>query len=218
MRATNGASRHKMIKRIKKRASGYFSGRSKMYRVICEAVRRAEVQGFAGRKLKKRQFRQLWIKRVSIECRKLGVSYSRLIAGLEMVDIRLDRKQLSELAIHQPAAFTEIVEKVKVALATQAKGADAFGLNPSKGGRDNLELVEGIGPKISELLFAAGISTFAKLAATSAEAIQEILAKAGSKFAMAKPGTWPQQANLAATGQWAAFKQLKDELVGGVAK
>lgn len=117
MRATNGASRHKMIKRIKKRASGYFSGRSKMYRVICEAVRRAEVQGFAGRKLKKRQFRQLWIKRISIECRKLGITYSRLIAALEKADIRLDRKQLSELAIHQPAAFADIVAKAKAAAA-----------------------------------------------------------------------------------------------------
>ena len=125
MRATNGASRHRMIKRIKKRAAGYFSGRSKMYRVICEAVRRAEVQGFAGRKLKKRQFRQLWIKRISIECRKLGITYSRLIAGLEKADIRLDRKQLSELAIHQPAAFADVVDKAKAAAAAAAATAAA---------------------------------------------------------------------------------------------
>jgi large subunit ribosomal protein L20 len=117
MRATNGASRHRMIKRLKKRARGYYSGRHKMYRVICEAVRRAEVQSFHGRKLKKRQFRQLWIKRISIACREQGISYSRLIAGLQKVDIRLDRKQLSELAIHQPAAFAEICAKAKAAVA-----------------------------------------------------------------------------------------------------
>lgn len=117
MRATNGAARHKMIKRIKKRASGFFSGRSKMYRVVCEAVRRAEQMSFNGRKLKKRQFRQMWIRRISIECRKLGITYSRLIAGLEKADIRLDRKQLSELAIHQPAAFAEVVGKAKAAVA-----------------------------------------------------------------------------------------------------
>lgn len=117
MRATNGAARHKMIKRIKKRASGYFSGRHKMYRVICEAVRRAERSAFAGRKEKKRDYRQLWIKRISIECRKLGINYSRLIAGLEKADIRLDRKQLSELAINQPAAFAEVVAKAKAAIA-----------------------------------------------------------------------------------------------------
>ncbi len=119
MRATNGASRHRMIKRIKRRARGYYSGRHKMYRVICEAVKRAEVQAYFGRKLKKRQFRQLWIKRINIACRELGISYSRLIAGLQKADIRLDRKQLSELAIHQPAAFTLVVEKVKAAIAAK---------------------------------------------------------------------------------------------------
>jgi large subunit ribosomal protein L20 len=117
MRATNGASRHRMIKRMKDRAKGFHSGRRKMYRVICEAVRRAEQMAFSGRKLKKRQFRQLWIKRVSIATRELGVPYSRLIAGLQKADIRLDRKQLSELAIHQPAAFAEVVAKAKAALA-----------------------------------------------------------------------------------------------------
>jgi large subunit ribosomal protein L20 len=117
MRATNGASRHRMIKRIKKRASGYYSGRNSMYRVICEAVRRAEVQAFHGRKLKKRQFRQLWIKRITIAARANGINYSQLMNGLMKADIRLDRKQLSELAIHQPAAFADVVAKAKAALA-----------------------------------------------------------------------------------------------------
>ncbi len=116
MRAYNGASRHQMIKRMKKRARGFYSGRHKMYRVICEAVRRAEQMAFRGRKEKKRQFRALWIKRIGIASRALGVPYSRLIAGLQKADIRLDRKQLSELAIHQPAAFAEVVAKAKAAL------------------------------------------------------------------------------------------------------
>ena len=119
MRATNGHSRHKMIKRIKKRASGFYSGRHKMYRVICEAVRRAEVQAFIGRKLKKRQFRQLWIKRISIACRAQGITYSRLIFALQKADIRLDRKQLSEMAIHQPEAFKLVVEQAKGAVAAK---------------------------------------------------------------------------------------------------
>jgi large subunit ribosomal protein L20 len=119
MRATNGASRHRMIVRMKKRAKGFYSGRHKMYRVICEAVRRAEAQAFAGRKLKKRQFRQLWIGRISIACRSHGINYSRLIFGLQKADIRLDRKQLSELAIHQPAAFAEIVSQAKTAIAAK---------------------------------------------------------------------------------------------------
>ena len=113
MRATNGASRHQMIKRVMKRAKGFYSGRHKMYRVACEALKRAEQQGVFGRKLKKREFRSLWIKRISIACREQGITYSRLIAALQKLDIRLDRKQLSELAIHQPAAFAEICTKAK---------------------------------------------------------------------------------------------------------
>jgi large subunit ribosomal protein L20 len=108
-----------MIKRMKKRAKGYYSGRHKMYRVICEAVRRSEVQAFIGRKLKKRQFRQLWIKRISIACRELGITYSRLIFALQKADIRLDRKQLSELAIRQPEAFKALVEQAKSAVAAK---------------------------------------------------------------------------------------------------
>jgi large subunit ribosomal protein L20 len=116
MRATNGAARHRMQKRIKRQARGFIGGRHKMYRVIVESVKRAEQQAFVGRKLKKRDFRQLWIARINIACRALGLPYSRLISGLHKADIRLDRKQLSELAIHQPNAFAEIVNKAKAAL------------------------------------------------------------------------------------------------------
>ncbi len=119
MRATNGAARHHAVNRLKKRARGFYSGRHKMYHVICEAVMRAERTAYVGRKLKKRDFRRMWITRISIACRALGengLPYSRLIAGLQKADIRLDRKQLSELAIHQPAAFADIVAKAKAAL------------------------------------------------------------------------------------------------------
>jgi large subunit ribosomal protein L20 len=123
MRTTNGASRHQSVKRVKKMARGFYSGRHKMYHVICEAVMRAERTAFVGRKLKKRDFRRMWITRISIACRNLGengLNYSRLIAGLQKADIRLDRKQLSELAIHQPAAFADVVAKAKAALAPVA--------------------------------------------------------------------------------------------------
>lgn len=128
MRATNGAARHRMIKRIQKRARGYYSGRHKMYRVMCEALRRADVQAFASRKQKKRTFRSLWIKRISIACRAQGITYSRLIAGLQKADIRLDRKQLSELAIHEPEAFNQIVAKVSATIASAPVVASATGI------------------------------------------------------------------------------------------
>lgn len=117
MRTTNGAAHHQSVKRIKKLASGYYSGRHKMYRVICEAVKRAERMSFFSRKRKKRDFRRLWITRISIACRINDMMYSRFICGIHKADIRLDRRQLSELAIHQPAAFTEIVKQAKAALA-----------------------------------------------------------------------------------------------------
>ncbi len=222
MRATNGAARHRMIKRIKKRARGYWSGRHKMYRVICEALRRGDVQAFASRKQKKRTFRQLWIKRINSACRELGVTYSRLIVGLQRADIRLDRKQLSELAIHQPESFKDVVTKAKAALDAAPRlitsDAGKFGIKSQRDGKDDLVIIEGIGPKINELLLKAGIDTFAKLAATSEATLQQILTAAGTRFAMANPASWPQQAALAAKGDWAALRTLMDELVGGVAK
>jgi large subunit ribosomal protein L20 len=127
MRTTNGAARHQSVKRLKKRARGFYSGRHKMYHVICEAVMRAERTAYVGRKLKKRDFRRLWITRISIACRALGengLPYSRLIAGLQWADIRLDRKQLSELAIHQPAAFADVVAKAKAALLAARPNAN----------------------------------------------------------------------------------------------
>jgi large subunit ribosomal protein L20 len=119
MRATNGAARHRSKKRLLKKAKGFYSGRRKMYTVACEAVMRAEQTAFRSRKEKKRDFRRLWIRRISIASRALGdegLAYSRLIAGLQKADIRLDRKMLSELAIHQPAAFADVVKKAKAAL------------------------------------------------------------------------------------------------------
>ncbi len=83
---------------------------------------------------------------------------------------------------------------------------------------DDLTKVEGIGPKIAAVLVKNGITTFAALAAMQPEAITEMLKASGGRFGMAKPGTWPQQAALAAAGKWEEFEQLTKELVGGVKK
>lgn len=222
MRATNGAARHRMIKRIRKRARGYHSGRHKMYRVMCEALRRADVQAFASRKQKKRVYRQLWIKRISIACREEGITYSRLISALALADIRLDRKQLSELAVNQPEAFKSVIGQAKAALAVNTKAATIgnpaeFGFRPSRGGKDDLVIIEGIGPKIASVFVAAGVDSFAKLASAPAESLKKILTAAGPRYTLANPGTWSQQAALAVKGDWAALKKLQDELKGGVA-
>jgi large subunit ribosomal protein L20 len=120
MRATNGAARHQMQKRIKKTARGFRGGRHSMYRVVVESLKRAEQQAFVGRKLKKRDYRRLWITRINIACRNLGIPYNRFIWALNKLDIRLDRRQLSELAINQPDAFAEVVNKAKAVLGKAA--------------------------------------------------------------------------------------------------
>jgi predicted flap endonuclease-1-like 5' DNA nuclease len=83
-------------------------------------------------------------------------------------------------------------------------------------GEDDLEIVEGIGPKIAALLKDAGINTFAKLGSTSIPTLSAILEKAGPRFKLANPGSWAQQSALAAGGKWVELKKLQDELVAGV--
>lgn len=103
------------------------------------------------------------------------------------------------------------------AVAAVAKKASKV-RGKKKDGSDDIELIEGIGPKIAELLKAADLGTFEALSKATPEKITEVLHAAGSKFNMAKPETWPEQAALAAKGDWAAFDKLTEELVGGVRK
>lgn len=94
-------------------------------------------------------------------------------------------------------------------------GKIASSLGESSVTADDLEKIEGIGPKIREVLAKAGIVSFAQLADTSAERVKEVLRAAGSRFGLADPSTWAEQARLAAAGDWDAFKKLTDELVAG---
>lgn len=112
------------------------------------------------------------------------------------------------------AAPTAAPAPAKAAAPTAKAGTHT--LPSGKKVKDNdLKFIEGIGPKIEELLHAAGISTWAQLAAASAESIKAILEAAGSKFAMHDPTTWPKQAQLAADGQWAELEAYMDQLKGG---
>jgi predicted flap endonuclease-1-like 5' DNA nuclease len=105
---------------------------------------------------------------------------------------------------------------VAAAAAGGLAAAAAYGFTPQKDGHDDLELIEGIGPKINGLLQHAGINTFAKLAASPAAAIQEILDAAGPNFRLANPESWARQAALCVKGDWAALRKLQDELIAGV--
>ena len=117
MRTRKGAARRQANKRLLKRASGYVGGRRKLLRTAKETLIRAGVFAFRDRRAKKRQFRRLWITRLSAACAQHDIRYSQFIYGLNKANIQLDRKTLSEMAIHDPGGFQVVVEKVKAALA-----------------------------------------------------------------------------------------------------
>jgi large subunit ribosomal protein L20 len=110
-------------KKILKRASGYFLTKSKLYQAAQEAVERGLKFAYTGRKQKKRQFRSLWIVRISASCKLNGISYSQFVRGLKLAGIELDRKILSEIGIADAAGFTALVAKAKAALEANKKAA-----------------------------------------------------------------------------------------------
>jgi len=115
VRVTYGAPRRQKKKRYFKQAKGFRGGRRKLWRTVRETLLRSWAYAFRDRKQRKRQFRRLWIIRINAAARNRGISYSRFISGLKASEIDLNRKQLSELAIHDPAAFDALVEKAKAA-------------------------------------------------------------------------------------------------------
>ena len=99
-----------------KLAKGYFGAKSKHFKMAKEAVMKSGQYAYIGRKARKRDFRKLWITRISAAAKLNGMNYSTLMHGLKKADINLNRKMLSEIAINDPAGFTAIVEKAKAAL------------------------------------------------------------------------------------------------------
>ena len=97
-------------------AKGYWGSKSRHYKMANQAVMKSLRYAYIGRKQRKRDFRQLWIARISAACKLNGINYSRFMYGLKKADIQMNRKMLSETAINDPAAFTALVEKAKAAL------------------------------------------------------------------------------------------------------
>jgi large subunit ribosomal protein L20 len=116
MRTIKGAARNKAKKRLFKKVKGYRGGRGSIFRTAKESLVRAGVYAFRDRRMRKREFRKLWIIRINAACRERGLRYSEFIHGLAKAELGLDRKSLAELAIHDPAGFDAVVEKVKAAL------------------------------------------------------------------------------------------------------
>ena len=111
-RAVNALKKRRKVFKLSK---GYFGAKSKQYRAASEQVRRSLRYAYIGRKLKKREYRRLWIARINAAARMNGISYSRLMNGLKVARVNVNRKMLSELAINDAKAFTALVEKAKAA-------------------------------------------------------------------------------------------------------
>jgi large subunit ribosomal protein L20 len=116
-RVKRGVIAGRRHKKILGKAKGYYGARSKVFRTAKQAVIKAGQYAYKGRKIKKRDFRSLWIQRLNAAAREHGLSYSRLIAGLKLVGFAIDRKALADLAVHEPESFQAIASQVKTALA-----------------------------------------------------------------------------------------------------
>lgn len=224
-RAKRGNKRLQKRKDLQKLASGYRGTKSKLYRSMRESVQRALKFAYVGRKLKKRDYRSLWIVRIGAATRLNGMNYSQFMHGLKAAEINLDRKLLADIAVTDPKAFTELVSLAKKALgqtdngapappapaATAAKPApapaaaveaeappapvEAAAPAASEEGTSDLIDVEGIGPAYLKKLAAAGITSRAQLLRKDAEG-RPALAEAAD-ISETLLGKWVSQIELA---------------------
>ena len=109
-RARNAVQRKKRHKKILKQAKGYYGARSRLFRTAKESVERGMLYNYRDRRRRRREFRRLWITRINAAARLNGTSYSKLMADLKSHNIELDRKMLSDLAVREPSAFSEVVK------------------------------------------------------------------------------------------------------------
>lgn len=117
-RAKGGFKTRRRRKKILGRAKGYYGARSRLYRTATEAIDKALQYSYRDRKVKKREFRSLWIIRISAAVRAMGLNYSQFMSGLKKSNILLDRKALADLAYNDPKAFSHIAETIKKQIAS----------------------------------------------------------------------------------------------------
>ncbi|MBV9518610.1 MAG: 50S ribosomal protein L20 [Hyphomicrobiales bacterium] len=122
-RVKRGVTSHAKHKKVLKAAKGYYGRRKNTIRVAKQAVEKAMQYAYRDRKVRKRNFRALWIQRLNAAVREHGLTYSRFIDGLTKAGVGVDRKVLADLAMHEPAAFNAVVEKAKAALPATASAA-----------------------------------------------------------------------------------------------
>jgi large subunit ribosomal protein L20 len=114
-RATNAPASRERRRRVIEKAKGYRGRRSKLFRYAKDATMKGQYWSYRDRKVRKRDFRSLWITRINAACRLLNITYSRFMEAMTKASIQIDRKVLADLAVHEPSAFKQIVEKVRPA-------------------------------------------------------------------------------------------------------
>ncbi len=117
-RVTNAPASRKRRQKVLQRTKGYFGNKSRLYNYAREQIRHSDTYSYQHRRNLKSDMRKLWIVRINAAVRPLGITYCRFISGLKTLGIEMDRKQMSELAIHDSVAFAALVEKVKSAVVT----------------------------------------------------------------------------------------------------
>ena len=116
-RVKRGVTAHRRHKKVLKQAKGYYGARSRVYRVAKQAVTKAGQYAYRDRKVRKRMFRALWIQRINAAARLHGLSYSRMIHGLKLAEVEVDRRVMADLAVHEKEAFAALAETAKKAIA-----------------------------------------------------------------------------------------------------
>ena len=124
-RVKRAVNAHKKRRVVLERASGYRGQRSRLYRKAKEQVLHSMTYSYRDRRAKKGDFRQLWITRINAAARANGMTYNRLIQGLKLAEVEVDRKIMAELAVHDEAAFAALVEVARAAVAAEGTGATA---------------------------------------------------------------------------------------------
>tara|TARA_B100001173_G_C15556919_1_gene366298 strand:+ start:113 stop:469 length:357 start_codon:yes stop_codon:yes gene_type:complete len=112
-RVKRGVTTHARHKKVLKAAKGYYGARRRLYGVALQAVEKASAYAYRDRKVKKRNFRGLWIQRINACTREFGITYSKFINGLKLEGIEMDRKMLADIAVNEPNSFKSLIEKVK---------------------------------------------------------------------------------------------------------
>ena len=122
-RVKRGVTAGRRHKKILGKAKGYYNARSKVFRAAKQAVIKAGQYAYRDRRQKKREFRALWITRINAAAREFGLSYSRMINGLDLAGIEVDRKMIADLAVNQPEGFAELAKQAKAALEKAGNAA-----------------------------------------------------------------------------------------------